>query len=141
MAEYPVLPSGRTRILLVAAFFYVLSIRWILVFSLSLAGPYAKISISTLVWGLAIGAATFYLLKGSVFAKWFLVAVSIVSMLTAIAILLVADELSDRLLGMFFGVGGAGSLYLLTLSTKLHSEFERRRAEHEAGRRAAGQSE
>jgi len=139
LAGHEALPAGRARILFVAGFFYTNSTLSILVFGLSLAAPHMTPPFPTLFWGLAIGVAAFYLLKGSTFAKRFLVAISVISLLTAIPLLWLADNLFTRLLGVFFGIGGACSLYLLTFSATLRHEFERRHADYEAAKRAARQ--
>ena len=134
-----VLPAGRLRILVVAAFFYACTIASILVFAATLVVSNAKPGTSSLFWGLAMGSAAFYLLKGSTLAKWFLVAMSVMSVATAVLALWLSGGLVDQLLGAFLGIGGACSLYLLTLSTELRSEFERRHADYEAEKQAAGQ--
>jgi hypothetical protein len=106
MTGYPVLAAGRTRILLVAAFFYAFSILSILLFAATLALPNTKAHVPLLFRGLAMGAAAFYLLKGSTFAKWFLLAMSVISVLTAVPVLWLGNNQLTRPLGVFFGIGG-----------------------------------
>jgi hypothetical protein len=125
--------------LVVATFFYAWSIVSILVFAATLVASNGKLGISSLFWGLADGIAAFYLLKGSVFAKRFLVAMSVISVVTAVLVLWLGGGPVDQLLGAFFGVGGACSLYLLTLSSEFRSEFNRRHADYEAEKQAARQ--
>jgi hypothetical protein len=139
MTGYRVLAAGRTRILLVASFFYAFSILSILAFAVTLALPNTKAHIPSLFWGLVIGPATFYLLKGSTFAKRFLLAISVISVLTAVPVLWLGNNLLTRSLGVFFGIGGVYSLYMLAWSAEFRSEFNRRRANYEAEKQAAKQ--
>jgi len=134
-----VLKAGRARILLVAAFFYAYSIVSILVFAATLVVSNTKLGISSLFWGLSFGIGASYLLKGSTFAKRFLVAMSVVSVVTGVLAGWLAGGLVDQLLGAFLGLGGACSLYLLTLSSEFRSEFNRRHADYEAEKQAAKQ--
>jgi hypothetical protein len=133
------LPAGRAAILFVAAFFYAYAIRSILVFVGSLAGPYIRPEILTLFWGLLTGGAASYLLKGSILAKRFLVAMSVILLLIDILKLWLEGGSSNGFVDVAFGVSAAYSLYLLTWSPVLRSEFERRHAGYEAEKEAARQ--
>ena len=128
MSRPRVLPPGQARILLVAAFFYGISILSVLLFGLTLLLQGVQLRVGTLFWGISYSVGAYYLLKGSVFAKGFLIVMSAISVFTAVGFLYAADDLSFRLVGVYLGIGGSCSLYLLTLSPALREEFERRSA-------------
>src|SRR5262245_33718376 len=139
MKGYGIALTGRAKMRVVAAFFYVCYMFVVLVLAATLVVSNGKAGTSSLFWGLADGIAAFYLLKGSVFAKRFLVAMSVISVVTAVLVLWLGGGPVDQLLGAFLGVGGACSLYLLTWSSEFRSEFNRRHADYEAEKQAARQ--
>lgn len=135
MQRKPLALDGPTQVNLISAFFFVISGVTVAIQLLILIKSSNHVSIPQVIMAVVYGAAAWFFLNGSFAARWFLVALSVLSVLSGILILWLEGGGGDELMsafGLFVFLGGSYSLYTLVFSNKLRDELRQRAAQYQA---------